>query len=183
MRQIKLGRTGIGIAVFACALALAAPAALAIRATHSTPKNPGPGDVAKGRRSSTGTSAALATRSRPPGPTAYGQLGVNLNKVKGGVPFETAKAVVINGLPAALPLYPTQMVGYKNVLSANRGDDVATFVSQVRRDDRDVLSKPPSAPRRPKGKLTSSAATTRSPSDAGLLVVCTLRRSRAATTR
>lgn len=130
MRQIKLGRTGIGIAVFACALALAAPAALAIRATHSTPKNPGPGDVAKGQTIFNGYFCGACHTLKAAGPTAYGQLGVNLIKVKGGVPFETAKAVVINGLPAALPLYPTQMVGYKNVLSATEVDDVATFVSK-----------------------------------------------------
>ena len=55
---------------------------------------------------------------------------MNLNKVAGGVPFETAKAVTLNGLPAALPLYPTQMVGYKNVLDATEVEDVATFVSR-----------------------------------------------------
>jgi mono/diheme cytochrome c family protein len=130
MRQIKLGRTGIGIAVLAVAVALAAPAALAIRATHSTPKNPGPGDVAKGQTIFNGYFCAACHTLKAAGPDAYGQLGVNLNKVKGGVQFETAKAVVINGLPAALPLYPTQMVGYKNVLDATQVDDVATFVSK-----------------------------------------------------
>ena len=130
MRQFKFGRTGIGIAVFACAVALAAPAALAIRATHSTPKNPGPGDVAKGQTIFNGYFCAACHTLKAAGPEAYGQLGVNLIKVKGGVPYETAKAVVINGLPAALPLYPTQMVGYKNVLSATEITDVATFVSK-----------------------------------------------------
>ncbi len=130
MRQIKLGRTGIGIAVFACAVALAAPAALAIRTTHSTPKNPGPGNIAKGQTLFNQQFCATCHTLKAAGPEAYGQLGVNLNKVKGGVQFETAKAVVINGLPAALPLYPTQMVGYKNVLTATEVDDVATFVSR-----------------------------------------------------
>ena len=37
---------------------------------------------------------------------------------------------MINGLPAALPLYPTQMVGYKNVLTPTEVDDVATFVAR-----------------------------------------------------
>jgi mono/diheme cytochrome c family protein len=130
MRRIKLGRTGIGIAVFACAIALAAPAALAIRATTSTPKNPGPGDIAKGQVLFNEQFCATCHTLKAAGPDAYGQLGVNLNKVKGGVQFETAKAVVINGLPAALPLYPTQMVGYKNVLNATQVDDVSTFVSR-----------------------------------------------------
>ena len=130
MRRIKLGRTGIGIAVFACAIALAAPAALAIRTTTSTPKNPGPGDIAKGQVLFNEQFCATCHTLKAAGPDAYGQLGVNLNKVKGGVQFETAKAVVLNGLPAALPLYPTQMVGYKNVLNATQVDDVATFVSR-----------------------------------------------------
>jgi mono/diheme cytochrome c family protein len=130
MRRLKLGRTGIGIAVFACAIALAAPAALAIRTTNSTPKNPGPGDIAKGQVLFNEQFCAACHTLKAAGPAAYGQLGVNLNKVKGGVAFETAKAVVINGLPAALPLYPTQMVGYKNVLNGTQTDDVATFVSR-----------------------------------------------------
>jgi mono/diheme cytochrome c family protein len=130
MRHFKLGRAGIGIAVLVCAVAVAAPAALAIRATHSTPKNPGPGDIAKGQVLFNQYFCGACHTLKAAGPTAYGQLGVNLNKVKGGVQFETAKAVVINGLPAALPLYPTQMVGYKNVLSDTEVTDVATFVSR-----------------------------------------------------
>jgi mono/diheme cytochrome c family protein len=130
MRQIKLGRTGIGIAVIACAVALAAPTALALRATHSTPKNPGPGNIAKGQVIFNQQFCDTCHTLKAAGPQAYGQLGVNLNKVKGGIQFETAKAVVINGLPAALPLYPTQMVGYKNVLADTEVDDVATFVSR-----------------------------------------------------
>ena len=130
MRQRKLGRAGLGIAVFACAIALAAPAALAIRATNKTPADPGPGNVAKGQTIFNGYFCAACHTLKAAGPDAYGQLGVNLNKVRGGVPFETAKAVTLNGLPAALPLYPTQMVGYKNVLSATEVEDVATFVSK-----------------------------------------------------
>jgi len=130
MRQIKLGRAGIGVAVFVVAVALAAPTALAIRATAKTPGKPGPGNIAKGQQIFNGYFCAACHTLKAAGPEAYGQLGVNLNKVKGGVTFETAKAVTINGLPAALPLYPTQMVGYKNVLNATQTDDVATFVSR-----------------------------------------------------
>jgi mono/diheme cytochrome c family protein len=130
MRQKKLGRAGLGIAVFVCAIALAAPAALAIRATNKTPANPGPGNVAKGQTIFNGYFCAACHTLKAAGPGAYGQLGVNLNKVAGGVPYETAKTVVLNGLPAALPLYPTQMVGYKNVLNATEVEDVSTFVSK-----------------------------------------------------
>jgi mono/diheme cytochrome c family protein len=38
------------------------------------------------------------------------------------------KATVENGLPAALPLYPTQMVGFKNVLTAQQIADVSAYV-------------------------------------------------------
>ena len=93
MRQFKLGRAGLGIAVFACAIALAAPAALAIRATHSTPSNPGPGNIAAGKTLFNGYFCAACHTLKAAGPDAYGQLGVNLNKVAGGVPYETAKAV------------------------------------------------------------------------------------------
>jgi mono/diheme cytochrome c family protein len=130
MRQIKLGRAGIGIVVIAVSVALAAPAALAIRASQKTPGNPGPGNVARGQVIFNGYFCAACHTLKAAGPEAYGQLGVNLNKVKGGVQFETAKAVTLNGLPAALPLYPTQMVGYANVLNATQVDDVATFVSK-----------------------------------------------------
>ena len=130
MRQFKLGRAGIGILALAVAVALAAPAALAIRATQKTPGKPGPGNVAAGQKIFNGYFCAACHTLKAAGPEAYGQLGVNLNKVKGGIPFETAKAVTLNGLPAALPLYPTQMVGYKNVLSAKEVEDVSTFVSK-----------------------------------------------------
>ena len=101
---------------------------------------------------------------------------MNLNKVKGGVQFETAKAVVINGLPAALPLYPTQMVGYKNVLNATQVDDVATFTSRyagthVTCED----SKPPNCDHGGDGvraELNSSLHRREAPSQ-GLLAVCT----------
>src|SRR4051794_12837288 len=87
MRQMKLGRAGIGILVLVCSVALAAPAALAIRANHKTPGNPGPGNVAKGQVIFNGYFCAACHTLKAAGPEAYGQLGVNLNKVKGGVPF------------------------------------------------------------------------------------------------
>ena len=130
MRQIKLNRVGIGIAVLVCAVVLSAPAALAFRSSHSTAKATGPGNIAKGQVVFNEYFCAACHTLKAAGPEAYGQLGVNLNKVKGGVPFKTAKAVVVNGLPAALPLYPTQMVGYKNVLTPTQVDDVATFVAK-----------------------------------------------------
>ena len=39
-------------------------------------------------------------------------------------------ATVTNGLPAALPLYPTQMVGFGKVLTTTQIQDVATFLAK-----------------------------------------------------
>ncbi len=129
MRRIKIGRVGIGIVVFVCAVALAAPAALAVRSSHSSAKQvPADANIANGYTIFNTYFCYACHSLKQGGPTAYGQLGVNLNKK--AVPFATAQAVVINGLPAALPLYPTQMVGYKNVLSADQVKDVAAFVSK-----------------------------------------------------
>jgi mono/diheme cytochrome c family protein len=130
MRQIKIGRVGIGIVVFVCAVALAAPAALAVRSSQKSAKAPVPADanIANGYTIFTTYFCSACHALKQGGPMAYGQLGVNLNKK--GVPFATAQAVVINGLPAALPLYPTQMVGYKNVLTDAQVKDVAAFVAK-----------------------------------------------------
>jgi mono/diheme cytochrome c family protein len=128
MRQIKIRRVGIGVAVFVCAVALAAPAALAVRSSQKqAPTVPAGANIAAGYEIFTKYFCAACHRLKAGGPEAYGQLGVNLNKKP--VPFNTARAVVINGLPAALPLYPTQMVGYRNVLNANQVRDVAAFVA------------------------------------------------------
>ena len=62
------------------------------------------------------------------GPAAYGQLGMNFNKIR--APYPVAVATVTNGLPAALPLYPTQMVGFGKVLTTTQIQDVATFLAK-----------------------------------------------------
>jgi len=131
MRRIKIGRAGIGIAVFVCVVALGAPAALAVRGSGSTAKSTKatlPGNIAKGQVVFNSYFCAACHTLKAAGPQAYGQLGVNLNKVH--VPYAVAEAAVTNGLPAALPLYPTQMVGYKNVLTKQQIQDVASFVAK-----------------------------------------------------
>ena len=40
---------------------------------------------------------------------------MNFNKIH--APYPVAVATATNGLPAALPLYPTQMVGFGKVLT------------------------------------------------------------------
>jgi mono/diheme cytochrome c family protein len=57
---------------------------------------------------------------------SHGILGPNLDKLH--APYAVIKATVENGLPAALPLYPTQMVGFKNVLTADQIADVSAYV-------------------------------------------------------
>jgi mono/diheme cytochrome c family protein len=130
MRRIKIGRVGIGIAAFVCVVALAAPAALAVRASQQSAKQavPANANIANGYTIFNTYFCAACHRLKQGGPMAYGQLGVDLNKKP--VPYATAQAVVINGLPAALPLYPTQMVGYRNVLTADQVRDVAAFVNK-----------------------------------------------------
>ena len=130
MRRIKIGRAGIGLAVLVFAVAVAAPTALAVRsaAKQLKPTIPANANIAKGQIIFNQYFCAACHTLKAGGPQAYGQLGVNLNKKP--VPYDTARAVVINGLPAALPLYPTQMVGYKNVLTGDQVRDVAAFVSK-----------------------------------------------------
>ena len=55
-------------------------------------------------------------------------LGMNFNKIY--APYAVAVATVENGLPAALPLYPTQMVSFGKVLTKTQITDVATFVGK-----------------------------------------------------
>ena len=55
-------------------------------------------------------------------------VGVNFNKIR--VPYEVAIAVVGSGVPAALPLYPTQMPPFRNVLTKTQIRDVAAFLAK-----------------------------------------------------
>ena len=135
MRQFKLGRAGLGIAVFACAVALAAPAALAIRATHQTPANPGPGNIAKGKTIFNGYFCAACHTLKAAGPDAYGQLGVNLNKVAGGVPYRDGQGghdERPSGGTAAVPDADGRATRRPDPIP--RSTDVATFVSKIRGD-------------------------------------------------
>jgi mono/diheme cytochrome c family protein len=119
-------RLAIGIVAVACAVALAAPAALGHRTTAKA-VSPGPGDVAAGYVVFNTYFCAACHTLKAGGPDAYGQLGVNLTKTK--APYPVSVAAVTNGLPAALPLYPTEMVPFKNVLTTKQIQDVATFIA------------------------------------------------------
>lgn len=136
MRQMRIGRrTGIGLAVVACAVALATPVALAHRT--ATPAN-GSGNAVNGFQVFNDYFCVACHVMKAAGPASYRgynvcngdtacSLGVNFNKIH--IPYAAAVPVVTNGLPAALPLYPTQMVGFGKVLTQTQIQDVATFIS------------------------------------------------------
>jgi hypothetical protein len=134
---MRIGRrTGIGLAVLACAAALAAPVALAHRT--AAPDN-GPGNVANGFVVFNNYFCVACHVMKAAGPASYRgynvcngdtacSLGVNFNKIH--IPYAAAVPVVKSGLPAALPLYPTQMVGFGKVLTPTQIQDVASFISK-----------------------------------------------------
>ena len=117
-------RAGIGLAVVACAVALATPVALA----HHSATPTGNGNIANGYQVFNNYFCVACHTMKAAGPAAYGQLGMNFNKIN--APYPVAVATVTNGLPAALPLYPTQMVGFGKVLTTTQIQDVATFLAK-----------------------------------------------------
>jgi len=137
MHQMRIGRrTAIGLAALACAAAIATPVALAHRT--ATPSY-GPGNVANGFVVFNNYFCVACHVMKAAGPASYRgynvcngdtacSLGVNFNKVQ--IPYAAALPVVKSGLPAALPLYPTQMVGFGKVLTPTQIEDVATFIAK-----------------------------------------------------
>jgi mono/diheme cytochrome c family protein len=134
---MRIGRrTGIGLAVVACAVALATPVALAHRT--ATP-DVGPGNVANGFVVFNNYFCVACHVMKAAGAASYRgynvcngdtacSLGMNFNRIH--APYQVAVATVTNGLPAALPLYPTQMVGFGKVLSKDQIQDVSSFVAK-----------------------------------------------------
>jgi mono/diheme cytochrome c family protein len=138
MPQKRVGRrVGIGLVVLACAVALATPVAVAHRTTAHAP--PRTGNIANGFRVFNDYFCADCHVMKAAGPASYRgynvcngdtacTVGVNFNKIH--VPYQAAIAVVASGLPAALPLYPTQMPSFRKVLTKTQIRDVATFLSK-----------------------------------------------------
>ena len=128
MRQMRNGRrAGIALVVVACAVALGTPVALAHRTTTHKAAPP-VGNIANGYKIFNEDFCAACHSMKAAGPAAYGQLGMNFNKIH--APYPVAIATVTNGLPAALPLYPTQMVGFGKVLTATQIQDVSAFLAK-----------------------------------------------------
>jgi mono/diheme cytochrome c family protein len=120
-------RVGIGVAALALAAAAATPAALGHGTSGSYAKANGPGDVNAGAQIFVQYFCADCHTLKAAGfAVSHGILGPNLDKLH--APYAVVKATVENGLPAALPLYPTEMVGFKNVLTSEQIDDVAAYV-------------------------------------------------------
>jgi mono/diheme cytochrome c family protein len=130
-------RVGIGLAAVACVLAVATPVAVAHRtAAHaSTPT----GNIANGFRVFNDYFCADCHVLKAAGPASYRgynvcdgdtacTVGVNFNKIR--VAYRAAIAVVTSGLPAALPLYPTQMPSFRKVLTRTEIRDVAAFLAK-----------------------------------------------------
>ena len=130
----------IGLAVAVCAVAVATPVAVAHRtATHAPPPPPPAGNVANGFRVFNDYFCAACHVMKAAGPASYRgdnvcngdtdcSVGVDFNKSR--VPYQVAIAVVASGLPAALPLYPTQMPPFRNVLTKAQIRDVAAFLAK-----------------------------------------------------
>jgi hypothetical protein len=135
--KLVRGRVGIALAVVAGVVALATPVAFAHRtAAHASSPT---GNIADGFRVFNDYFCADCHVMKAAGPTSYHgynvcdgdtacTVGVNFNKIH--VPYQAAVAVVTSGLPAALPLYPTQMPSFRKVLTKMQIRDVATFLAK-----------------------------------------------------
>jgi mono/diheme cytochrome c family protein len=128
MRKMSVRRrVGVGIAALVLGVGIATPAAIGHRTSAKAPPQNGPGDVKAGAEIYVHYFCADCHTMKAAGyAVSHGILGPNLDKLH--APYAVIKATVENGLPAALPLYPTQMVGFKNVLTAKQIADVSAYV-------------------------------------------------------
>jgi Cytochrome C oxidase, cbb3-type, subunit III len=128
---------GIGLLLVACAVALATPVAFAHRSATRAPIPSG--NIANGFRVFNDYFCAHCHVMKAAGPASYRgynvcdgdtacNVGVNFNKSH--VSYQAVIAVVTAGLPAALPLYPTQMPPYRKVLTNSQIRDVAAFLAK-----------------------------------------------------
>ena len=125
MRHMRIGRrTGIGLAVVALAVALGTPVAVAHKATKAA----NPGNVVEGYKGFNNYFCVTCHAMKAAGPAAYGHLGMNFNKIHS--PYAVSVATIKDGLPAALPLYPTQMVGFGKVMTETQIQDVSAFLDK-----------------------------------------------------
>ena len=126
----------IGLVVVS-AIALATPVAVAHRTTvHEAPPT---GTIANGFRVFNDYFCAACHVMKAAGPPSYRgpnvcdgdtacTVGVDFNKVH--VSSQAAIPVVEHGLPAALPVYVTQMPPFARVLTKRQIQDVAAFLAK-----------------------------------------------------
>jgi mono/diheme cytochrome c family protein len=131
------GPVGVGVVIAACTIALATASAAAHRtAPHGTSP---PGNIANGFRIFNDYFCSSCHLMKAAEPVSYHgrtlcngdtgcSVGVDFNKVH--VPYQAVIAAVTNGLPAALPLYVTQMPPFRKVLTKAQIQDVAAFVAK-----------------------------------------------------
>jgi mono/diheme cytochrome c family protein len=134
--RIGLG-VAIGLAVVAAAVPLTTPVAVAHQTAARTRSTTG--KIANGFRVFNDYFCASCHVMKAAGPASYRgynvcdgdtacNVGVNFNKIH--VTYQAAIAVVASGLPAALPLYPTQMPPFRKVLTKTQIRDVAAFLAK-----------------------------------------------------
>ena len=134
--RIGLG-VAIGLAVVAGAVALTTPVAVAHQTAARAPSPTG--NIANGFQVFNDYFCAACHVMKAAGPASYRgynvcdgdtacNVGVNFNKTH--VPYQVAIAVIASGLPAALPLYPTQMPPFRKVLTKAQIRDVAAFLAK-----------------------------------------------------
>ena len=107
-------------------MALGTPAALAHRAAHIDVASAG--DIATGSKLFQAYFCGDCHSLHAAGPTAYGQLGMDFNRIH--VPYPVAVAVITDGLPAGPPLFPTYMVGYWKAMTPRQIRDIAAFLAK-----------------------------------------------------
>jgi mono/diheme cytochrome c family protein len=117
----------MGLAVVACAVALGTPVALATHAAHAQSSPPTSASVTGGYQVFNDYFCVACHTLKAAGPASYGKLGMNFDKIH--IPYPVAVATVEDGIPAALPLYPTEMVPFGKVLTKTQVQNVAAFVS------------------------------------------------------
>jgi mono/diheme cytochrome c family protein len=134
----RIGRSAGSALVFAaCAVALTASVAVAHRAAGG--QAPPRGNIPNGYRVFNDYFCADCHAMKAAGPASYRgynvcdgdtacNAGVNFNRVH--VQYQVAIAVITSGLPAALPVYPTQMPAFRKVLTNTQIRDVAAFLAK-----------------------------------------------------
>ena len=135
-RKIRIAFAAALVILAAASVALVPVAAGQRTAAHATPRI---AKIANGFRVFNDYFCADCHVMKAAGPASYPgynvcngdtacSVGVNFNKIRAS--YQTVIAAVTDGLPAAPPLYPTQMPPFRRVLTKAQIRDVAAFVAK-----------------------------------------------------